>query len=89
SGTNRGVLSTCAICLGWKSHRIIECKAPKLWDESYDTLCAQIGKVLTMQDGKPVCSDWQCVSGCVEITHDHRHFCSGCSLSSHGAQTCP
>ncbi|KAG2740211.1 hypothetical protein P692DRAFT_201728424, partial [Suillus brevipes Sb2] len=48
-----------------------------------------VGRVLTMRDGKPVCSDWQRISGCTDVTHDRRHFCSGCGLSTNGAQSCP
>ncbi|KAG1824072.1 hypothetical protein DFJ58DRAFT_672879, partial [Suillus subalutaceus] len=69
-------------------HKIIECKATRTWDDVGDTICSRIGRVLTMRDGKPVCSDWQRLSGCAETTHDWRHFCSGCGISSHGAQTC-
>jgi hypothetical protein len=89
AGTSRGVLSACAVCLGRNPHRIIECKATRTWDDACDTICSRIGRILTMRDGKPVCSDWQRLSGCSETTHDRRHFCSGCGLSTHGAQACP
>ncbi|KAG2753064.1 hypothetical protein P692DRAFT_20681627, partial [Suillus brevipes Sb2] len=82
-------LSACAVCLGRHAHKIVECKAAKTWDNAHDTLCTRVGKILTMRDSRPVCSDWQRVSGCNNATHDRRHFCSGCTASSHGVQNCP
>ncbi|KAG1721621.1 uncharacterized protein EDB91DRAFT_1064321, partial [Suillus paluster] len=87
--TSGGVLSACAVCLGRNPHRIIKCKVSKTWDDAFNTICLHIRRVLTMRDGKPVCSDWQRVNSCVEVTHDRQHFCSGCGSSTHRAQTCP
>ncbi|KAG1851636.1 hypothetical protein DFJ58DRAFT_661505, partial [Suillus subalutaceus] len=78
----------CAVCLGRHPYKIIECKATKTWDNVSDTLCIRVGKVLTMRDSCPICSDWQRVSGCRETSHDCQHFCSGCAASSHGVQAC-
>lgn len=50
SSANRTPLSACAVCLGRHTHKIIECKAVKTWDNAHDTLCTQVGKILTMQD---------------------------------------
>lgn len=89
SSANGTPLSACAVCLGRHAHKIVECKAAKTWDNAHDTLCTRVGKILTMRDSRPVCSDWQRVSGCNNATHDRRHFCSGCTASSHGVQNCP
>jgi len=89
SSANRGPLSACAVCLGRHPHKVIECKATKTWDNVADTLCSRVGKLLNMRDGRAICSDWQRVAGCSDTSHDRRHFCSGCTSSSHGAQNCP
>ncbi|KAG2121742.1 hypothetical protein DEU56DRAFT_746478 [Suillus clintonianus] len=88
SSASGSSLSACAVCLGRHPHRIVECKATKTWDNAADTICTRVSKVLTMRDGRPICSDWQRVAGCSDTTHDKRHFCSGCAASSHGVQTC-
>ncbi|KIK36577.1 hypothetical protein CY34DRAFT_94122, partial [Suillus luteus UH-Slu-Lm8-n1] len=82
-------LSACAVCLGRHAHKIVKWKAAKTWDNAHYTLCTRVGKILTMRDSRPVCSDWQQVSGCSNATHDRQHFCSGCTASSHRVQTCP
>ncbi|KAG2141363.1 hypothetical protein DEU56DRAFT_715388, partial [Suillus clintonianus] len=63
----------CAVCLGRNPHKIIECKSLKTWDNTFNTLTTRLSKVLTMRDGRPICSDWQRASGCIDTTHDRRH----------------
>ncbi|KAG2124368.1 hypothetical protein DEU56DRAFT_744691 [Suillus clintonianus] len=89
SGAGGSALSACAVCLGRNPHKIIECKSLKMWDGVLDTLCTHINKALTMRDRRPICNDWQRAGGCSETTNDRHQFCSGCSTSTHGAQTCP
>jgi len=89
AGTSGRVYSACAICLGHHPHKIIDCNVPTLWDKSLPTLALQTNKALSMRDGKLICADWQRVAGCTSSCHDNHHICSGCTLSSHGAQDCP
>jgi hypothetical protein len=83
------VYSACAVCLGRHPHKIVECAATRLWDNSHSSVATRSNKILTMLDGKSVCGDWQRHTGCPNSSHDHRHFCSGCASPSHGAQGCP
>ena len=89
AGTSRKVYSACAVCLGHHPHKIVECASTMLWDNSLPCLAVCSNKLLSMRDGKSVCSDWQRHSICSSSTHDVCHFCSGCASSSHGAQECP
>jgi hypothetical protein len=88
SSTAGRVLSACAVCLGRHPHRIIECAAPMLWDNTTASIAIRSNRILSMRDGRPVCGDWQRASSCSSSLHDARHFCSGCSSSTHGAQEC-
>ena len=88
ASTGGRVYSACAVCLGRHPHKIVECAATMLWDNSLPSLALRSNKVLTMRDGRSVCADWQRVSGCPSARHDTRHICSGCASSSHGAQDC-
>ena len=77
AGTAGRVYSACAVCLGRHPHRIVECAVPMLWDNSLPSLALRSNKILSMQDGRAVCAEWQRVSGCPSSRHDNRYICSG------------
>ena len=89
AGTGGRVYSACAVCLGRHPHKVIDCAATMLWDNTLPALATHSNKVLVMQDRRALCADWQCASGCPTSHHDNRHICSGCASTSHGAQECP
>ena len=89
AGTAGRVYSACAVCLGRHPHKIVNCTSVSIWDNSHLALAIRSNKILSIRDGRPVCGDWQCASGCPSSTHDIRHYCSSCAASSHGAQDCP
>ena len=89
AGASGKVYSACAVCLGRHPHKIVDCVAPSLWDNSHPALAIRSNKILSMRDGRPICGDWQRLSGCNSARHDNRHLCSGCGSTAHGAQGCP
>lgn len=82
-----GPLPACAVCLGRHRHLVIECRASRTWDNKHETFAERSHKALFAKDGRRICAKWQREEGCSE-RHDVRHICSGCGLSSHGAQKC-
>ena len=88
-GTGGRVYSACAVCLGHHPHRVINCTAMMLWDGSLPALSTRSNKILVIRDGRALCADWQCASGCPTTRNDNRHICSGCASTAHGAQECP
>ena len=42
------VYSACAVCLGCHPHKIVECTATKLWDNSYPSIATRSNKILSM-----------------------------------------
>ncbi|KDQ62029.1 hypothetical protein JAAARDRAFT_54071 [Jaapia argillacea MUCL 33604] len=89
SGTGRSGHSACAVCLGRHTHAIVECNAERVWNSAHPTISQHINKDLQLRNGKPICIDWQRMSGCSSSRHDARHICSGCGQATHGAQNCP
>ncbi|KAI6102489.1 hypothetical protein EDD16DRAFT_1427291, partial [Pisolithus croceorrhizus] len=77
----------CAVCLSRHQHLVIDCRATRTWDNKHDTFAERIHKALFTKDGRHICARWQREEGCSDC-HDIRHICSGCGLSSHGAQKC-
>jgi hypothetical protein len=82
-------LSACAICLGRHRHIIGKCNNPTIWS-GQPSLCRRnnLGRIINAK-GTVLCVDWQKPNGCSSISHDHKHECSGCGNTSHGAQKCP
>ena len=89
AGTGGRVYSACAVCLGRHPHKVIDCTAAMLWDNSLPTLATRSNKVLVMRDSRALCADWQRAAGCPTSRHDNCHICSGCASTSHGSQECP
>ncbi|KAI6016682.1 hypothetical protein PISMIDRAFT_120164 [Pisolithus microcarpus 441] len=77
----------CAVCLGRHHHLVIDCRATRMWDNKHDTFTERIHKALFTKDSLCICAGWQREEGCSNH-HDVKHICSGCGLSSHGAQKC-
>ncbi|KAH9909463.1 uncharacterized protein B0H18DRAFT_1009283 [Fomitopsis serialis] len=88
-GASGAVLSACAICLGRHRHRVYDCDASQTWNGAFATMARRDKKDFTLNDGRALCYDWQRSKRCTSTLHDSRHLCSGCSLPTHGAQTCP
>jgi hypothetical protein len=89
SGASSTGLSACAVCLGRHPHDISKCSTGTLWDGSNSRCKRNEQKRLVNPEGLIICSDWQRPSGCTTSGHNHRHECSGCGKTSHGAQSCP
>ncbi|KAL6310444.1 hypothetical protein BKA93DRAFT_721889 [Sparassis latifolia] len=80
--------SHCAICLSrHTSEQITCCNATMRWNNSGPSRCTRSskGKIIN-PDGITICTDWQCPQSCT--SKSHRHECSGCGDSSHGAHQC-
>lgn len=83
-------LSACPTCLGRHPHDIANCKATQCWDGKEKNRCTRTGHGhLRAPDGTVLCTDWQKPRGCEDTTHSHKHQCSGCGATDHGAQDCP
>ncbi|KAG1719773.1 uncharacterized protein EDB91DRAFT_1065331, partial [Suillus paluster] len=78
----------CAVCLGCNPHRTVECSASRTWDNLFDIFSECIKKALWTKDGHQLCTAWQCEESCDSTYHSHKHLCSGCGSSEHGAQRC-
>lgn len=89
SGTGETRQSVCPICLGREPHKISLCHATKLWSggEAHSTRVAG-GRIFNKR-GLVLCSDWQKPVRCPEVSGKHRHECSGCGKTDHGANGCP
>ncbi|KAI6100759.1 hypothetical protein EDD16DRAFT_1434435, partial [Pisolithus croceorrhizus] len=77
----------CAVCLGRHWHLVIKCRAVRTWDNKHDTFAERVHKALFARDRQCICARWQREEGFSDC-HNVRHICSGCRLSSHGAQRC-
>lgn len=84
-----GILPCCAVCLGRRPHRTVECVATHTWNKQHETFAERIRKALWTRDGKQICTAWQREEGCILPKHETRHICSGCGATQHGAQQCP
>ena len=80
-------LTACAICLSRAPHNIRECKATRRWDGMPAQYSRNSENRIIDNQGNIICSDWQCPQKCPSTKH--RHECSGCGNSAHGAQDCP
>ena len=80
-------LSACAICLSRTPHNVRLCRAKKRWDGKQTLYTRNEEARIVDNQGNIICSDWQRPRGCSSTRH--RHECSGCGSSDHGAQNCP
>lgn len=77
----------CAICLSRAPHNVRICRATRRWDGAPTLYCRNSDSRITDSRGNVICSDWQRPKGCHSTRH--RHECSGCGSTKHGAQDCP
>ena len=89
SAGRNNVLSACAVCLGRHPHPIVYCSAACTWNDAYPVSSKRKDRRLYNLTGQPLCGDWQWDMGCPDTSHNDQHSCSGCGLSTHGANSCP
>ena len=80
-------LTACAICLSRAPHNIQTCKATRRWDGKPTLYSRNSDLRIIDSQNNVICSDWQRPIGCPSTRH--RHECSGCGSTGHGAQDCP
>jgi hypothetical protein len=89
TGASTRVPSACAICLGRYRHEIHKCSSGTLWSGKKAHCRRNEQGRLINPGGNVICSDWQRPFSCANSGAGHRHECSGCGKSDHGAQDCP
>ncbi|KAJ3809889.1 hypothetical protein F5876DRAFT_42981, partial [Lentinula aff. lateritia] len=84
----------CHRCLGQDKHDIRHCSRTSIWNGKRGVACnwnkqgyLKIAKGTNA--GLELCANWQRPNGCTSCAHPEKHWCSGCTNSSHGASSCP
>lgn len=89
STNNEASLPACPVCLGRNRHRIKCCKLSRTWDGKHKTTSTRTNDHRIIDTaGRTLCTNWNQVVGCKDLSSKHVHVCSGCGESSHGAQEC-
>ncbi|KAF9543457.1 hypothetical protein CPC08DRAFT_649890 [Agrocybe pediades] len=88
NGASSASPAACAVCLGRHLHNIRTCTSSTTFDGGeVKVRRSENGRLISIASGYTLCSDWQRPFGCSSTKH--KHFCSGCEQTDHGAQDCP
>ncbi|THH28602.1 hypothetical protein EUX98_g5575 [Antrodiella citrinella] len=81
--------AACAICLSREYHVLSKCDSPTIFDGSAAYASRNDQGRIVDKNGIELCMEWQRPNGCPSRSRSHRHDCSGCGRSDHGANNCP